>query len=409
MRRRLSTWIFGLMAIAIASIPAFADDKLKKEELDQLLAPIALYPDDLLINVLMASTYPLDAVQASRWVQEPTNKKLKGDALTKALEAKEWDPSIKALVQFPDVLKTMSDKLDWTQKLGDAFLAQQSEVMDEIQFLRAKADEAGHLKSNKQQKIVKEAGASANPVYIIEPATPQTVYVPVYQPTVVYGSWWYPNYPPFYWPRPGAAFVNGFFWAAGVAVAHDIWDWGHCDWHDHGIDIDVNKWNDINVNRNKIVNNKWEHRPDHRGHVPYRNKDVREKFKQADRGQVGNKVFRGHDRAEIRDRLKGTDHTRIDDKAVRDKSGNRPGAKIGNRGDNRPDAGKAIDRAKGGEARQKISRDIDRPRTRPSPGALDIKRGADVRRNADRGRASRISMAGRGNIGGGHRGGGRRR
>ena len=133
---RTILWTAGLILLGfqLAVGPALAQDsKLKKEELDQLLAPIALYPDDLLTNVLMASTYPLDIVQATRWREEPTNSKLKGDTLVKALEAKDWDPSIKALVQFPDVLKMMSDKLEWTQKLGDAFLAQQ----DDGEILRA--------------------------------------------------------------------------------------------------------------------------------------------------------------------------------------------------------------------------------------------------------------------------------
>src|SRR5262245_1895668 len=125
---------------AVLSSALADDDKFTKQELDQMLAPIALYPDELLTNVLIASTYPLDVVAADRWRREPANAKLKGEALTKALDEKEWDPSIKALVQFPDVLKTMSEKLDWTQKLGDAFLAQQDEVMDEIQLLRRKAD-----------------------------------------------------------------------------------------------------------------------------------------------------------------------------------------------------------------------------------------------------------------------------
>ena len=211
----MKSFLVTLFIVLLAAIaPAIADDdKLSKEQLDQLLAPIALYPDDLLTNVLMASTYPLDVVQAARWRADKANAKLKGDALTKAMETKEWDPSIKALVQFPDVLQTMSDKLDWTQKLGDAFLAQQEDVMNEIQFLRQKADEAGNLKSNKQQKVVRESDDNAKPIYVIESASPETVYVPVYQPTVVYGSWPYPSYPPYYWSYPGASFVNGFFWA----------------------------------------------------------------------------------------------------------------------------------------------------------------------------------------------------
>ena len=212
---RTIVWTAALVLIGFqtAMAPVLAQDtKLKKEELDQLLAPIALYPDDLLTNVLMASTYPLDVVQAARWRKEPANAKIKGDALVKALEPKDWDPSIKALVEFPDVLETMSDKLDWTQKLGDAFLAQQDEVMAEIQFLRQKAEAAGNLKSNKQQTVSTEAGAAGQEVIVIEPASPEMVYVPVYEPTVVYGSWWYPDYPPYYWSYPGASYVNGIFW-----------------------------------------------------------------------------------------------------------------------------------------------------------------------------------------------------
>ena len=183
---RTIVWAAALVLIGFqtAMAPVLAQDtKLKKEELDQLLAPIALYPDDLLTNVLMASTYPLDVVQAARWRKEPANAKIKGDALVRVLEPKDWDPSIKALVQFPDVLETMSDKLDWTQKLGDAFLAQQDEVMDEIQFLRQKAEAAGNLKSNKQQTVLTEAGAAGQEVIVIEPSSPETVYVPVYEPT----------------------------------------------------------------------------------------------------------------------------------------------------------------------------------------------------------------------------------
>jgi hypothetical protein len=434
MAKKLAVGLFGAMLILFqaALMPALADDaKFTKQELDQMLAPIALYPDDLLSNVLIASTYPLDVVAADRWRREPANAKLKGDDLTKALEAKEWDPSIKALVQFPEVLKNMSDKLDWTQKLGDAFLAQQDEVMDEIQVLRSKAADAGNLKTTKQQKVVKEASSdgSGPPVYVIESASPETVYVPVYEPDV-YGSWWYPDYPPYYWTYPGAHYVDGWWWGTGVAIASGIWGWNHWDWHNRDIDIDVNKWNNINANRNKITNNKWVHNADRRGQVPYRNKDVRDKFKQGDRGPIGKDDFRGRDKAEIQDRLKNTDHARIDDKAgqardaVRDKAGDRPGDKARDKAGDRP-GGKAKDRAgdrpqaKGGGA-NKISRDIDRPKPKkPSPGALDVKRGADVRRNADRGHASRVAMSkpsraaaprggggGRAIGGGGHRGGG---
>ena len=186
------------------------DKTFKQEELDQLVAPIALYPDSLLAQVFMASTYPLEVVQAGRWVK--ANQNLKGDALTAALEKENWDPSVKSLVNFPQVLDMMNEKLDWTQKLGDAFLAQQKGVMDTVQKLRAKAEAEGNLKTTEQQKVVVEKETKT---IIIEPANPQVVYVPTYNPTVVYGPWWYPAYPPYYYYPPGyvagASFV--FLWS----------------------------------------------------------------------------------------------------------------------------------------------------------------------------------------------------
>jgi hypothetical protein len=167
----------------------------KTEEIEQLVAPIALYPDELVSQILMASTYPLEVVQADRWAK--ANKTLKGDALTKALEAQSWDPSVKSLVNFPQVLAMMSEKLDVTQKLGDAFLAQQKDVMDAIQRLRAKAQAQGNLKTTKEQTVIVEQPAAQTTVIKIEPANPQVVYVPTYNPTVVYGAWPYPAYPPY--------------------------------------------------------------------------------------------------------------------------------------------------------------------------------------------------------------------
>lgn len=269
MKARIASSV-GLLFLALVCITPChaADEKFSKQQLDQMLAPIALYPDDLLSNVLMASTYPLDVVEAQRWRADPENMKLQGDALTNALKTKNWDPSIKALVQFPDVLKQMSDQLDWTQNLGEAFLAQQSEVMDEIQLLRSKADSSGHLKSSSHQTVTRQDGA-----YVIAPADPQTVYVPAYEPAVVYGPWWYPDYPPYYWGYPGANFVDGYFWgAAGVAIAGGLWGWNHWDWRRHDIHVDVDKWNRINVNRNRITSDRWRHDAHHRGAVRPHNK-----------------------------------------------------------------------------------------------------------------------------------------
>ncbi|HZH85176.1 MAG TPA: DUF3300 domain-containing protein, partial [Phototrophicaceae bacterium] len=167
----------------------------RTEELDQMTAPIALYPDQLLAQVLIAATYPLEVVQADRWLANPDNAKLKGDQLAAALEQQSWDPSVKSLAPFPQVLKMMSEKLDWTQRLGDAFLAQQAEVMSSVQRLRREAQSAGTLKSTEQQTVVTE-----RETVIIQPAKPEVIYVPTYNPTVVYGTWPYPAYPPVYYP-----------------------------------------------------------------------------------------------------------------------------------------------------------------------------------------------------------------
>jgi len=182
---------FLLLLPQVAVAQGAGDAKtFKQEALDQLVAPIALHPDSVISQILMASTYPLEVVLAARWAKQ--NEKLKGNALAAALEKEEWDPSVKSLVNFPQVLQMMSEKLDWTAKLGDAFLAQQKDVMDTIQKLRKKAEAEGNLKTAEQQKVTVEQETQT---IIIEPANPQVVYVPTYNPTVVYGAWPDPAYP----------------------------------------------------------------------------------------------------------------------------------------------------------------------------------------------------------------------
>jgi len=201
---------------------------LKQEELEQLLAPIALYPDPLITQVLMASTYPLEIVQADRWVK--AHKDLKDAALTTALEKETWDASVKSLVNFPTVLAMMSEKLDLTMKLGDAFIAQQADVMSTIQRLRAKAKATGNLESNDKQVItvqappppsttvvVQQTTPPPTEIIVIQPANPQVVYVPTYSPTVVYGAWPYPAYPPAPYYPPGYVASNVLAFGAGVA------------------------------------------------------------------------------------------------------------------------------------------------------------------------------------------------
>jgi hypothetical protein len=290
------------------------DKPFKQEELEQMLAPIALYPDSLLAQIFMASTYPLEVVQARRWVK--ANQKLVGEALTKALEKENWDPSVKSLVNFPQVLDMMNEKLDWTQKLGDAFLAQQKDVMDTVQKLRAKAQEEGNLKSTEEQKVIVEKGTET---IVIESSNPQVVYVPAYNPTVVYGAWPYPAYPPYYYYPPGYAAGTALF-SIGVGVAVGAawgYAWGHCGWGHGEVDIDVNRNTNINTNidrskyQNKVTSGQggrgsWQHNPEHRKGVSYRDQASAQRFDRApSRDAQSREAFRGRAEAGRQD-LAGT-------------------------------------------------------------------------------------------------------
>ncbi|MEM5310233.1 DUF3300 domain-containing protein [Paraburkholderia sp. JHI869] len=270
----------------------------KPEELEALVAPIALYPDSVLAQVLMASTYPLEIVHAARWVKE--HPKVKGDDAVKAVQDQPWDTSVKSLVAFPQALEPMNDKLDWTQKLGDAFLAQEKDVLAAVQRLRARAQDAGNLKSNEQQNVVVEQppAQGGQTIVKIEPANPQVIYVPAYNPTVVYGAWSYPAYPPYYWPPspayyPGGALMTGFAWGVGLAAAGAIF--GNCNWGGGDVNINVNKAR--NVNRNfdstKVQNGKWKHDSSHRQGVAYRDNATREKFGNNVGGADGRRDYRG--------------------------------------------------------------------------------------------------------------------
>jgi len=237
-------------------------------QLDALLAPIALYPDALLAQVLMASTYPLQVIEAARWLDAPGNKALTGNALATALQAQSWDPSVKSLVPFPQIIAQMNSKLDWMQQLGYAFSVQQNDVMDAVQRLRQQAQAAGQLQTTQQQKVIVE-----KQTIVIEPADPAVVYVPTYNPTVVYGAWQYPAYPPVYIPPPpgyviGSALMTGLAFAAGVAVVGSLWGWARPVWGYGGgyggygryggsININTYNYNNINVNRPPINNGTW--------------------------------------------------------------------------------------------------------------------------------------------------------
>jgi uncharacterized protein DUF3300 len=296
----------------------------KPEELEAIVAPIALYPDPLVAQVLMASTYPLEVIQAARLMKSQPN--LKGDALNEELKKHEWDDSVKSLCSFPQTLEVLNEKIDWMQKLGDAFLDQRKETMDAIQRMRAKAQAQGNLQSNEQQKVIVEAAPAQAPaqagqpapageqtVIKIEPASPQVVYVPQYNPTVVYGPP-PPAYPPYYYPYP-----PGYAWGAaaisfGVGMAVGAAVWGGCNWGGGDVDIDVNKSNNFtnNVNRGdratQIKNERasrgqgqgqggrqsFNHDPSHRKGAQYRDKGTQQKYNRASSPQAGSRdSYRG--------------------------------------------------------------------------------------------------------------------
>jgi hypothetical protein len=291
--RRTSGWLAPLaiativVIVGLAAAPAHAEDTSPRSaaQLEQLVAPIALYPDPLLAQLLMASTYPLEVVEAARWSQE--NSGVIGEALEDAMQTQPWDPSIKALTAVPQTLQMMNDKLDWMQALGDAFLARQQAVLDAIQRLRARADAAGNLETTPQQKVARvgappEPGSTAAPetVYTIEPATADEYYVPIYDPNAVYGAWSYPEYPPFTWYPPGYVAGSVLSFATGVSVGWAIW--GRVDWWQHRVNIIVNRFN--RFNHTSIKRNAWVHDPAHRGNVPYRDSNVAARF--GDEGKV---------------------------------------------------------------------------------------------------------------------------
>ncbi|RJX29618.1 MAG: DUF3300 domain-containing protein [Desulfurivibrio sp.] len=249
-------------------------EKYSREELAQMLAPIALYPDTLLTQVLMASTYPIEVIEADRWRKR--NPQLKDKALDEALLDQGWDPSVKALCHFPTTLAMMSERISETTNIGNAFLAQETEVLGMIQELRARAREQGNLNTTAQQKVLVE-----KETIIIEPASPTVIYVPYYDPYSVYGPWWYPAYPPYYWGPPGISLGVGISYWPGLYFGFSFGNWAYFDWHRHSIYYHVHK-------RPRYVRHErwikrpgaWRHAPHHRRGVAYRDKHTARKYGQ---------------------------------------------------------------------------------------------------------------------------------
>jgi Protein of unknown function (DUF3300) len=289
--------------------------KIPPDQLDALVAPIALYPDPLLAQALAASTYPLELIQLQQWLTK--NPSLKDKELADTVAKQPWDPSIQAMAALPDVVKRLADDIQWTTDLGNAFLAQQQDVMDAVQRMRKKAQDKGNLKSTEQQKIETKVVENTS-IIVIEQANPQVVYVPSYDPVVVYGPPVYP-YPPIYYPPPG-------YYAAGMAISFGVgvmmgafwsggWGWG-CGWSNNNITINNNNSfnRNSNINGGNRVSNlpangagnrgdgnrgssnrasqqparggqsNWQHNPQHRGGAPYRDKATADRFGGTTRG-----------------------------------------------------------------------------------------------------------------------------
>jgi hypothetical protein len=371
----------------------------KPEQLEQIVAPIALHPDSLLAQILMASTYPLEIVEAYRWLEK--NPKLKaGPELEEALKKQDWDASVKALCGLRDVVKQMNDNLDWTQDLGDAFLGQKTELMETVQKMRKKALDSGNLKTSEQVKVTQDSE-----VIVIEQTKTEVVYVPSYSPTVVYGpTWSYPYYyyPPMYVPPPAGygfmAFTAGVFWGAAI--------WGGCNWHGNDVNINVNNFNNFNRNTNinggrdnlpGSGNSSFKHDASHRKGVNYKSPHTAQQFGgTAGQNRVTKDQARGFDRS-------GTS------------AGNRAGTSAPRAGTQPGGASRPGTQPAGGASRPSTSNpSASRPSTsKPSTSnksgssALSGSRNPSADRSASsRGAASRASSGGGRSGGGGGRSGG---
>lgn len=383
-------------APAPISTAAAADGTFSQAQIDQLMAPIALYPDSLLSQVLMASTYPADVADAAKWSK--ANPQQSGDAAVRAVENESWDPSVKSLIAFPQVIQAMGDKPDWVQNLGDAFLESSKSVLDSAQRLRTKAQQTGSLKTTEQQTVsVEQEPQTKQTVIKIEPTNPQTVYVPTYNPTVVYGAWPYPAYPPYYW-YPPAMYYPGYY--AGAALAFGIGVaavgalWGNCNWGGGDININTNRYNSINSNRQIGANqNRFQHNAQNRRGVPYRDSRSQQQYGRNVPGAENRGDFRGRD-GQRQQAQSALQQRGMDPGAGRDQLRNDPGtrqraesAARSDRGDNRGSFG--------GTGRDSAFSGVGNA--------------GQARQQIDRGNASRQSMQGnRGGFGGaGFSGGGR--
>jgi Protein of unknown function (DUF3300) len=392
-----------------------ATQKIPADQLDSLVAPIALYPDPMLAQVLAASTYPLEIIQLQQWLEK--NPTLKDKALADAVMKQPWDPSVQALAGLPEVVKRLANDVQWTADLGNAFLAQQSDVMDAVQRMRKKAKDKGTLTSSEQVKVETQV-IEKKEVVIIQQSNPQVVYVPTYNPVVVWGPPVYPYYPypPIYYPPPG-------YYAAGVAISWGVgfamgafWGgggWGyHPGWGGNDIDIDIDNNFNRNSNRNTNINggnrnqvnanrggagNKWQHNPQHRGGTPYSDRATANKFG-------------GNARGDSLSSRQASARQQVGRQGGNLQSGNRSGSRPSTYGGaSRSGSTTAArpatsNRASGGSGPDRIgSRDMSRPgssRNAMGSGNRSTYSGSGARSSSSRGASSMRSRSG---------GGGRRR
>jgi len=420
-RSRLRQMLHALiLLLPLAAAAQSADRPFTVEQLDQMLAQIALYPDPLLSQVLMAATYPDEFSQAVAWSK--AHPDAKGDSAVKMVENQPWDPSVASLVAFPDALITLGERPDYVRTLGDAFLAQPQDVMDSVQRLRLSAQKAGNLQSNEQVKVSMQAAqpppatsttvvvsspAPPPQVIVIQPAQPSVIYVPAYNPALVYGPWMYPSYPPYYYPPPpgywwSRTIATGIAWGVGIGVTNAIW--GGFNWGRGSVNINVNNFNNINVNHRinaNVSNTSWNHDSSHRGNSPYRGGDGTRQKLDKQREVASREEFRGREALggadRERDRDMGRDANRdasrerasqaMQDRGVgQDRSAARPGAGA-NAGGQRPDRDAARQRAEGADRDAARQRAQQASRDSALSGAGD----RQPRQQFDRGAASQAA------------------
>ncbi|WP_052691821.1 DUF3300 domain-containing protein [Teredinibacter purpureus] len=283
MLKHVTALVGLLLAGLIMPVAATAqhDDAIPQPTLDQLLAPIALYPDTVLSHILIAATYPLEVVEAERWTR--ANEGLDGEAALLAAEQKSWDPSIIALVPFPHILQRMSEDLSWTQQLGDTFLQAENRVLDTIQTLRQRAYAEGNLNSSDYQQVNHDNGN-----IIIEPIQREVVYVPYYDTRVIYGTWWWPSYPPHYWAhhphhsRYGAHYSGLTLWTPSLHIRLGGF-YGGVHWHHRQVMVlPSHTRHRLSTNRQVIYHQqarRWQHNPEHRRSVSYRSPTVAHRYR----------------------------------------------------------------------------------------------------------------------------------